>query len=151
MPTPPDPGGHDLLADSRKVIDAAAASLSSIGGHIEAPTVLLDTMRRQAELLQDLIERERRFQKQAASQLLAPIDAVFDLLEASGATLRQQAEALEAAGQALEESARLVKAQASLFEQAIGTLREPSERARAIVGLEPRAGRGARRRPRRGS
>jgi hypothetical protein len=79
------------------------------------------------------------------------IDAVFDLLEASVATLRKQAEALEAAGQALEESARLVQAQAGLFEGAIGTLREPSERAGAALGLESHSRHDARRRSRRGS
>jgi hypothetical protein len=37
------------------------------------------------------------------------VDAVFDLLEESGTTLRRQAEALEAAGRALEETAALMK------------------------------------------
>jgi uncharacterized protein YukE len=131
-------------------MDAVAASLGSIGDRVEAPRQLLETMQRQLELVQDLIARERKLQKQATHQLLAPIDAVFDLLETSGATLRKQAEALETAGQALEESARLVKDQAALFERAIGTLREPSDRARAVIGLEPRVRGDARGRSRRG-
>ena len=104
-----------------------------------SPRELLETMGRQVELVHELIEREQKLQKQAAGQLLAPIDAVFDLLEESGATLRKQAEALESAGQALEESARLFKTQAGLFERAVSTLRQPSDRARTVVGLEPRA------------
>jgi hypothetical protein len=36
-----------------------------------------------------------------AGQLLAPVDAIFDLLEESGVILRRQAEALAAAGRAL--------------------------------------------------
>ena len=119
-------------------MDAAASSLSSLGDQVGAPQQVLDAMRRQLELVQELIARERRLQKLAASQLLAPVDAGFELLEASGGTLRKQAEALEAAGQALEESARLVKAQAVLFERAVATLREPSDRARGVFGLEPR-------------
>jgi hypothetical protein len=117
-------------------MDATVGSLSSIGGQVEAPRQLVETMRRQLELVQDLVARERRLQRQAANQLLAPVDAVFDLLEATGETLRKQAEALEAAGQALEETARLVQAQAGLFERSIGTLRGPSDRARAVFGLE---------------
>jgi ABC-type transporter Mla subunit MlaD len=151
-PQLPELSGHELLAEWRKVMDAAAASLNSVGDHVEAPQQLVETMRRQLELVQELVARERRLQQQAASQLLAPIDAVFDLLETSGTTLRKQAEALESAGQALEESARLVKTQAELFERAIGALRGPSDRARAIAGLKPRASRSAprnnRRRPR---
>ena len=119
-------------------MDAATGSLGSLGDHVTAPHELLETMRRQLELVQELINRERRLQSQAADQLLAPIDAAFNLLEASGETLRKQAEALDAAGQALEQSARLVTSQAELFERAIGVLREPSDRARAAIGLERR-------------
>lgn len=90
------------------------------------------------ELVQEVIERERRLQSDLAGRLLAPVDAVFDLLEESGATLRRQAEALEAAGRALEETAALMKRQAELFEQTIVTLRQPAEVAKAAAGLEPR-------------
>jgi hypothetical protein len=150
-PQLPELSGHELLAEWRKVIDAATASLNSVGDHVEAPQ-LVEAMRRQLELVQELVARERRLQQRAANQLLAPIDAVFDLLETSGVTLRKQAEALESAGQALEETAHLVKTQAELFERAIGAVREPSDRARAVAGLKPRARRSAtrnnRRRPR---
>lgn len=142
-PSLPELSGHELLAEWRKVMDAATGSL---GGHVAAPHELLETMRRQLELVQELINRERRLQSQAADQLLAPIDAAFNLLEASGETLRKQAEALDAAGQALEQSARLVTSQAELFERAIGALREPTDRARAAVGIKPRTDHRARRR-----
>lgn len=138
-PSLPGVGGHELLAASQKALDAAAASLSAVGDHVESPGQLVETMRHQLELVQELIARERRLQQQAASQTLAPFDAVFDLLESSGATMRKQAEALVAAGQALEETARLVETQAGLFERATGVLREPTDWARAAVGLEPRA------------
>ena len=138
-PALPELSGQELLAEWRKLLDAAAGSLSAVGDHVEAPRQLTDLMGHQLELVEELIARERALQKQAAGQLLAPLDAIFDLLDASTTTLRKQAEALESAGRALEESARLVKAQAGLFEAAIGTLREPSDRARAVIGLEPRA------------
>ena len=88
--------------------------------------------------LNSLIERERRMQKEFANRLLAPVEAVFDLLEETGRSLRRQAEALEAAGRALEETAGLALTQAELFERTIATLRKPAEGARAVAGLERR-------------
>jgi hypothetical protein len=134
---PEAPSGHELLREWRKVMDATISSLSSLGDQVGAPQQVLEAMRRQLELVQELIARERRLQKLAVSQLLAPVDAGFELLEASGATLRKQAEALGSAGQALEETARLVEAQAVLFERAVASLRGPSNRARSVFGLEP--------------
>ncbi|MBV9417762.1 MAG: hypothetical protein JO363_22445 [Solirubrobacterales bacterium] len=135
------------------VVGSAA---STAGGAVPRP--LLEAMQRQVDLLQEVIEREQSVQQQLAAGLLAPVDAVFDLLEQIGMTLRRQAEALEAAGQALEETARLAQSQAELYERTIRTLREPAEIAKSVVGLErktrtggtrpPRAKRPERKRPR---
>ena len=128
-------------------MDAMIASADSVAGGSDLPRDLLGAMRRQLELVQDVIERERRLQKELAGRFVAPLDAVFDLLEETGATLSRQAEALQAAGRALEETAGLMKQQAKLFEQAISTLRQPAELAKAATGLpsRKRAGRKAHR------
>jgi hypothetical protein len=128
-------------------MDSVVASASSAAGRSELPRQLLEPMQRQLELMQELIERERRLQKELMAQLVAPVDAVFDLLEESAATLRRQAEALAAAGRALDETATLAQSQAELFERTIGALRQPTELAKAAAALErPRkGGRGARR------
>ena len=76
-------------------MDSVVASAASLGGRAELPRQLLEPMQRQLELVQEVIERERRLQKQLAGHLLAPVDAIFDLLEESGLMLRRQAEALE--------------------------------------------------------
>ena len=89
-------------------------------------------------LMENVVERERRLQTDLAGYVFAPVDAVFDLLLESGATLRRQAEALEAAGRALEETAVLMKSQAELFERTIGTIRKPADLARAASGGRPR-------------
>src|SRR5947209_339943 len=112
--------------------------VTSATGRVDVPRQLLEPMQRQLELVQEVIERERGFQRQVAGRLLAPADAVFNLLEESGAMLRRQAEALESAGLALSETATLVKSQAELFERTIGILREPAELAKAAAGLERR-------------
>ena len=111
-------------------MDSVVASAVSAGGRTELPRQLLEPMQRQLELVQEVIERERKIQKQLAGRIVAPLDAVFDLLEESGLMLRKQAEALKTAGRALEETATLVKTQAELFERTIGVLREPAELAK---------------------
>lgn len=141
-----DLGPRELLSEWRKAMDAVLASAASLG-NAAVPRQLLEPMQRQLELVQELVERERRAQRQLAEHLLAPADAVFDLLEESGAVLRRQAEALEAAGRALEETSRLVRTQAELFQGTIGVLREPTQVARTALGLERKPSRRGPRRP----
>ena len=95
-------------------------------------------MQRQLDVLQEVVDRERRLQREVVGRLLAPADAIFDLLEQSGAALHQQAEALEEAARALEQTAVLVKAQADLFERTGRAVREPTELAKKAAGRGPR-------------
>lgn len=139
----PELSGRELLREWQQLMDSVVASATSVAGRSELPRQLLEPMQRQLELLQEVIERERRLQSELVGRLVAPVDAVFDLLEESETALRRQAEALEAAGRALEETAGLMKAQAEVFGQAIGALRQPAELAKAAAALE--------RRPRRSS
>jgi hypothetical protein len=138
----PELSGRELLSEWRKLMDSVVASAASVGGRAELPRQLFEPMQRQLELVQDVIERERSLQTRLAGRLLAPVDAVFDLLEESGLMLRRQAEALEAAGQALEQTAGLMKTQAQLFDRTIAVLREPAELAREAAGLDRRARKG---------
>jgi hypothetical protein len=99
---------------------------------------VLAPLQRQTELLQELLEVERRAQREVLGRAMAPLDAAFDLLEESGAALRGQAEAMEHAAQALEQTAVLMKSQAELFERTIRTMRGPSRLLASAAGLEPR-------------
>lgn len=119
-------------------MNSVVESAASVAGRGEVPQKLLEAMQHQLKLVEAVIEREKDLQRDLAARLAAPVDAVFDLLEESGATLRRQAEALEAAGRALEETATLMKRQAELFEGTIAKLREPTELARTVAGLERR-------------
>jgi len=125
-----------LLREWRKLMDSVVDTATSAAGRGEVPQKLLEAMQHQLKLVEDVIERERDLQRSLAARLAAPVDAVFDLLEESGATLRRQAEALESAGRALEETATLMKRQAELFEGTIARLREPAELAKTVAGLE---------------
>jgi hypothetical protein len=137
MPVP-ELNGRALLREWRALMDSVIASAASATGRAELPRELLEGMQRQLELVQEVIDRERRSQRDLASRLTAPIDAVFDLLEETGVTLRHQAETLEAAGRALEDTAGLMKRQAELFERTIAALRQPADLAKAAAGLDRR-------------
>ena len=134
----PDPAPRDLLREWQRLMESMLGSAASVAGRAEVPRQLAEAMQRQLELLQEVMERERRLQREVAALVVAPVDAVFDLLQESSAALRKQATALEAAGQALDETAALVKSQAELFERTLGTLRKPTEAAKAAAGLERR-------------
>lgn len=122
-------GGLDLLRDWQSAMQSVI------------PKQLLGPLQRQAELVQEVLERERRRQREVLGYVFAPFDAVFDLLEQSAATFRQQAEALEQAAKALEDTAVLMKAQAEVFERGVRAIREPADLARSVAGLEERPGR----------
>jgi hypothetical protein len=119
-------------------MDSVVASAASAAGRSELPRELLAASQRQLELVQEVVERERGLQSDLLARVVAPVDAVFDLLEETGVTLRRQAEALESAGRALEETAGLMKHQAERFERTIGALRQPSDLAKAAAGAKRR-------------
>lgn len=146
----PELNGRELLDEWRKLMESVVGSAGSAAARSELPRELLRSMQRQAEMVGELLDRERGLQRDLAARFLAPVDAIFDLLESTAATLRQQSEALESAGRALEESATLMKRQAELFERTIATIRQPTDLARAAAGLQrrqPKSRAGTRRTP----
>jgi hypothetical protein len=136
---------RDLLHEWQAATQSVARTIASaVGGGSDATRQLLSPLQRQAELLQEILEAERRIQREVLGRALQPMDAVFDLLEQSGAAMRGQAEAMEHAAEALEQTAVLMKTQAELFERTIQLLREPSRRLESAAGIEPRSGRAKR-------
>jgi hypothetical protein len=122
-------GGRDLIREWRAAIQA-----------VQLPQQLLVPLRKQAELVQEVLERERDLMSRA----FAPVDAVFDLLEQSGTALRKQAESLSESARALEQAAELMRAQAELYERTIKTLRRPGDLVKTAAGIERRPPRGSR-------
>jgi ABC-type transporter Mla subunit MlaD len=129
--------GADLLHEWERHLSDLLGSLAAAGNSV-LPRQLVDPMRRQLELTRSVVERERRLQQQLAEQLVAPVDAIFDLLHDSATTLRRQAEALQAAGRALDETAGLMKLQAERFEETVETLRTPLDLAKRAAGVPDR-------------
>jgi hypothetical protein len=125
----PDFGGSDLLREWQAAMRALA------GRSTEIPQQLLEPMQRQAALVQEVLERERRRQQELLARAFAPLDAVFDLLEQSGSAWRRQAEALKESARALEQAAAMAEAQAELFERTISVMRQPSEIVKRAGGM----------------
>lgn len=113
-------------------------SLGSAARHSDVARQVLAPMQRQAELFQEVLERERALQARLVHRALGPLDAVFDLLEESGSALRSQAEAVEEAARALERVAGLMKLQADLFGRTVRALREPTEAVKTLAGGRPK-------------
>jgi len=135
----PDLGGVDLLREWQAAMQSVAASVTAAAGRSDVARQLLAPLQRQAELFQEVLERERALQRDLLLRVFEPFDAAFDLLEQSGSALREQAAAIEHAAKSLEQAAGLMKVQAELFEHTIRTLREPSRRIESAVGLDPDA------------
>jgi methyl-accepting chemotaxis protein len=132
------PDGRDILRDWQGAMEAIASTARDAAGRSQLPKALMGPMQRQLELVQEIVERERKLQSELAGHLLDPIDAVFDLLEESGKTFRAQADALEEASAALEQTAKLMQTQAEIYEGTIRALREPADVARRVAGAKPR-------------
>jgi len=133
--------GQKLLEEWRRMMEAMLASAASVADRAPVPRELLRAGERQLELVQEVVARERRVQGELTARALAPLDAIFDLLEETGETLKLQAETLESAGRALQETAALMKHQAERFERTVGTLRRPSELAKVASGAKRPRGR----------
>ncbi len=131
----PELGGHDLLREWQKAVRALASTAASAAGRAELPHQILAPMQRQVELMQEVLERERRLQQQLLTRAFAPFDAVFDLLEQSAGALHRQAEALSESARALEQAAGMMEVQAEMFERTIAVLREPGEIVKRAGGV----------------
>ena len=129
-----DPSGFDLLREWQK-------AMRSLAGRAEVPAQMVTPMLRQAEVMQEILERQRRVQEELVGRAFAPFDAVFDLLEQSAAALRRQAEALTESARALEQAAGMMEVQADMFERTIAAMRGPGEMVKRAAGgkREPEA------------
>jgi hypothetical protein len=112
----PDLSGRDLLREWEKVMGSVVAGATSVP--------------------KEVWDAERRLQRELTARIVAPFDAVFDLLAQSAETLRSQAEALEAAGRGLQEAGRLMQTQAELFERTVKAMRQPSVLDKAAAALD---------------
>jgi hypothetical protein len=129
-------GRTDLLREWAAAMQSLTESIGSAARRSDVAQQVLAPMQRQAELFQEVLERERALQARLVRRAFGPLDAVFDLLEESSTALRSQAEAVEEAARALERVAGLMKLQADLFGRTVRAMREPSAIAKSLAGGE---------------
>jgi methyl-accepting chemotaxis protein len=126
----------DLLREWAAAMQSLTESIGSAARQSDVARHVVGPLQRQAEVIQEVLERERALQARLVRRAFAPLDAVFDLLEESGSALRSQAEAVEEAARALERVAGLMKLQADLFGRTVRAMREPSAIAKSLAGGE---------------
>jgi ABC-type transporter Mla subunit MlaD len=105
---------QDVIAQLR---DAAVTSQT------EAAGPLFTAMQRQAELCERGLRGQMEVQQELLQRLLAPINALLDVLEQASTALRSQAQALKDASTSFERVAELLESQATLFEHATSAIR----------------------------
>ena len=123
----------ELLSEWRQTMESVVSAAAAAASRTELPGDLMRASQRQLELLQQIVEAQQRLQGNVVDGLLGPVEAVFDLLQESGATMRKQAETMESAGRALQDTATLMKQQAELFERVLSVVRQPTDIARAAA------------------
>jgi len=132
------PEARDILRDWQEAMQSIAGTVRGAAGRSELPSALVAPMQRQLELVNEIVDRERALRAEVFGRLLDPIDAVLDLLEESGKTIRAQADALAEAAAALEQTAKLMQTQADAYERTIRGMREPADLARKVSRAKPR-------------
>jgi ABC-type transporter Mla subunit MlaD len=128
---------EDLLRDWQNAMRSLVSGAASAAGK-SIPDQVMAPLQRQLELIEEILDRERRFQGELVARTFAPLDVAFDLLEQTASAVRKQAQALNESAQALEQAAELMEVQADLFERTIRTLREPAEFAKQMAGAQRR-------------
>jgi hypothetical protein len=125
----------DLLnacGDAIRDLGGAAASLAS--GPAGLTIDLLRPMQRQAELLEQVLQRQLEFERELVGRAVAPARAALELVEQATGTFRAQAAAFRAASAVFGQLADLMEQQAELVERTGAAIRDPVAALRSTRG-----------------
>lgn len=100
-----------------------AASLAS--GPAGAASDLVRPLQHQAELLQQVLQRQLEFERELVGRAAAPLHAAQDLVDQATDTFRAQATSFRAASTTFGQLAGLMDQQADLLERAGTLMRDP--------------------------
>ena len=117
----------DLLRawqDAIRDVGAAAGSLAA--GSAGMAGDLPRRVQRQAELLQQLLQRQLEFERELVSRAFAPLRASLDLVDQATGTFHEQAATLRGASKTFAQLADVMEQQARLLDRASATLRSPA-------------------------
>jgi hypothetical protein len=128
----PDPA--DLLHAAEDALRQLRDFTAPVTEQSELGRRVVEPLQRQAELLEQLVQRQAQFERDMLGRLTAPLSGALDLLEQSTAAMRAQARAFEAASTSFKQAAELLDLQASLLERAAESVRDPVGAVKAAGG-----------------
>ena len=104
-------------------LSGVAASLAS--GSAGAASDLGRALQHQAELLQQVLQRQLEFERELVGRAVAPVHAAQDLVDQATGTFRAQAASFRAASKTFGQLAGLMDQQADLLERGGTLMRDP--------------------------
>jgi ABC-type transporter Mla subunit MlaD len=116
----------DLLKDWQNAIrDLGGVAASVASGPAGVASDLLRPLQHQAEVLQQVLQRQLEFERELVGRAVAPLRATLELIDQATGTLHAQATSFRAASKTFAQLAGLMDQQAELLERAGATMRDP--------------------------
>ena len=131
----------DLLRGWQEAIKQLGSAFATpLTGQQDLVNLVQGPLQRQAELLEQAVQRQVDFEKAVLGRVLAPASVMLDMLEQTAAAMKAQAEAFEAAAASFKHAGEMLELQASLLEQVARSLRDPvgALRSAGVPGGERR-------------
>ncbi len=113
----------DLLKAWQKAIREVGGALASAPAGVVSD--LARPLQHQAELVQQVLQRQVDFERELLNRATAPVHATVDLIDQGAETLRAQAISFRAASTTFRQLASLMDQQAELLQRAGATMRDP--------------------------
>lgn len=130
------------MADPSDLLHAWESAIRELGGIasslLSGPAELAGQLgaplQRQAELLEQILQRQLEFERDVVGRVLAPARVVLDVADQTTAAMHAQATAFRAAAASFGQVADLLEQQAKLLTVATGTMRDPVSALRTAGG-----------------
>jgi len=114
-----------LKAWQHAIADLGGVAASVAAGPARAASDLVRPLQHQAELLQQVLQRQLEFERELVGRAVAPLHAAQDLVEQATGTFRAQATSFRAASVTFGQLAGLMDQQADLLERASALIHDP--------------------------
>ena len=116
----------DLLrAWQRSIRELGGVAVSLAASPAGTASDLLRPLQHQAELLQQVLQRQLEFERELVGRAVAPLHAAQELVDQATDTWRAQASSFRAASKTFGQLAGLMDQQAQLLERAGAAMRDP--------------------------
>jgi hypothetical protein len=117
--------GDLLRAWESAIREVGGLAGSLVSGSADLTGQLTAPMQKQAELLEQILQRQLELERELISVITSPARRVLDLSAQTTEAMAAQARAFRAASLSLAQAADLMEQQADLLGAAIGTIRDP--------------------------